>query len=249
MVYVTADAKDGIGTIVLRRGKVNALNGQVVSEIADTLESFEADAGIRSVILTGQGKFFSFGFDIPHFLSYGKAAFAEYLTRFAKLYTDMFQYPKPLVVAVNGHAIAGGCMLTLAGDVRLMAAGRSKISLNEIGFGSSVFAGSVEMLRFWVGGRKATEILYSAEMYSAEEAAALGLIDTVTSETDLQVRAREAAAALGEKPSAAFAGIKMLLRRPALEEMQRKESNSIREFVDIWYSEDTWANLKAIKIY
>lgn len=182
MDFVSVHEASGIGTLVLKRGKINALNEVVVEELQVALTGLERDAAVKAVILTGHSKFFSFGFDIPQFLPYSREDFSDYLVKFTDLYTYMFLYPKPVVAALNGHAIAGGCMLALACDRRVMVTGKAKISLNEISFGSSIFAGSTEMLRFCVGGRNATQILYSGAMYSAEEAQGLGLIDKVTVE-------------------------------------------------------------------
>jgi len=248
MSFVRVTKDDRVATLTLSRGKVNALNEPVVEEIHGCLEDLENDHTIKSVILTGEGKFFSFGFDIPEFLGYSKDAFAGFLTKFTDLYTYMFVFPKPIVAACNGHTIAGGCMLATACDCRIMASGKAKISLNEIGFGSSVFAGSVEMLKFCVGQKNAWQILCSGAMYSAEEARQLGLIDQVSSEEVLMDEARRTALDFAEKDSVAFAGIKKLLRKPVAEEMVRREPGSIREFIDIWYSANTRENLKRIKI-
>ena len=140
-------------------------------------------------------------------------------------------------------------MLALACDARLMAAGKGKIALNEIAFGSSLFAGSVEMLRHCVGARHAERIALSGTMYAPEEALALGLVDQVVPQTDLLAAAREVARVHGEKEPAAFRSVKMLLRAPVLEEMARREEASLREFVEIWYSERTWEHLKEIRIH
>lgn len=248
MDSVQSQKSDGIATLTIGRGKVNALNGAVVDEIRTTLKSFEHDPEVKSVILTGAGKFFSFGFDVPEFLSFDKARFTQYVTNFTDLYTYIFLYPKPVVAAVNGHAVAGGCMLALACDYRVMATGRARIALNEITLGASVFAGITEILRFWVGSANATRVLYSGTMYSAEEAKSLGLIDEVASEQDLMAAAVKTASILGSKHPPAFAHIKSLLRRSIAEEMVRRESEFIREFVDLWYSDQTWANLHNVKI-
>ena len=247
--FVTANKNSDIATLALNRGKVNALNGQVIEKMRSALARFENDPAIKAIILTGQGKFFSFGFDIPEFLSYSKLEFTDYLTRFTDLYTYLFLYPKPIIAALNGHTIAGGCMLALACDKRVMVSGKAKIALNEISFGSSVFAGSTEMLRFCVGGKNAAEILYSGAMYTAEEAKVLGLIDEVTAEKNLIREATKAASALSAKPGSAFASIKSLLRKSVAQEMRLKEKGSINEFVEIWYSDATWENLKNIKIH
>jgi Delta3-Delta2-enoyl-CoA isomerase len=155
MDFVILRKSDGISTLTLNRGKVNALNGAVVDQLRALLKDLESDREVKSVVLTGSGKFFSFGFDIPEFLSFTKEQFTDYLINFTELYRYLFLYPKPVVAALNGHTIAGGCMLALACDYRVIVSGKAKI-FNEIGFGSSVFAGSMEMLRFWVGSANAT---------------------------------------------------------------------------------------------
>lgn len=249
MNFVKVETIDEIATVMLRRGKVNALNGTVVDELRERLKALEVDQNLKALVLTGYGKFFSFGFDIPEFLSFTKEEFTNYLTNFTDLYTYLFLYSKPVVAALNGHTIAGGCMLALACDNRVMVSGKGKISLNEIAFGSSVFAGSTEMLRFWIGSANATKVLYSGAMYSAEEAMSLGLVQDVLSEGNLMVQARRIASDLASKHSSAFASIKSLLRKPIVEDMMQREKASIRKFVDIWYSEPTWAKLQDIKIY
>ena len=243
-------SKDGeIAIVTLSRGKVNALNEPMVEELTKSFEDLETDNEVKSIIFTGSGKFFSFGFDVPEFLNYSKSDFIKYLEKFTNFYTYLFLFPKPIVAALNGHTIAGGCMLATACDFRLMVTGKAKISLNEITFGSAVLAGSVEMLRYCVGSRNAQSILYGGAMYSAEEAIQLGLVDQVSSEDALTEDARKVAQELAQKDSSAFKGIKHLLRKPAAEQMIKREKDAILEFVDIWYSEQTWENLKAIKIY
>jgi len=248
MEFVQLQKRDGIATLTLARGKVNAINGPLVDQMREQLKSLKHDPEVKAIILTGAGKFFSFGFDVPEFLSFDKAQFARFLIGFTDLYTYLFTYPKPVVAALNGHTIAGGCMLALACDYRVMVTGKARISLNELSFGASVFAGITEMLRFTVGSANAAKVLYSGSMYSAEEAKGIGLIDEVIAEQDLMGAAFKMASTLGSKYPPAFSGIKSLLRKTIAEDMMRREKESIREFVDIWYSEHTWANLKNIKI-
>jgi len=121
--------------------------------------------------------------------------------------------------------------------------------LNEITFGASVFAGIAEILKFCVGSKNAATILYSGTLYSPQEALELGLIDQITTLEKLLEEAGETAEDLAQKNAAAFKSIKNLLRQPIVKEMADSEKDSIHEFVDIWYSEETWANLKEIKIY
>jgi len=248
MAHVNVRVEEGLAAVVLCRGKVNALDEATIDELKDRFRELEADAAVRAVVFSGEGKFFSFGFDIPGFLGYSKPEFSRFLTKFTDLYTYLFTYPKPVVAALNGHAVAGGLMLALACDRRLMAAGKGKVALNELGFGSSVLAGSVEMLRFAVGNRAAEEVLCSGAMYLPEEALRLGLVDEVCPEEELPGKSRAVARELGGKSQPALRSIKGLLRGPVAEEMRCRESASIKEFADIWYSEATWRNLQEIRI-
>jgi enoyl-CoA hydratase/carnithine racemase len=139
-------------------------------------------------------------------------------------------------------------MLALACDRRIMVASGARIGLNEIAFSSSVFAGSVEMRRFLLGGARATEVLYSGALYLPEEAQAIGLVDTLVAAERLIPSALEAASELGGKHGPAFTGLKRLLRRPVAEQMVVRERPSIEDFVPLWYSEHTRAKLQGITI-
>ncbi len=248
MANVHVSVGQQLAEVRLERGKVNALDEEMVDELAGCLLRLARDPGVRAILVTGTGKFFSFGFDIPKFLDDSREAFLAWLKKFAALYRDLFACPKPVIAALNGHAVAGGCMLALACDARLMSAGKGKIALNEIAFGSSLFAGSVAMLRSCVGDRNAARIALSGTMYTPEEALALGLVDRVVAPEDLLSAAREVAREHGAKDPDAYRSVKMLLRAPALDEMAQREEGSLREFVEIWYSERTRANLRKIEI-
>lgn len=249
MDFLTLEEHEGIAVITLKRGKVNALNESLVEELHSCFQEVEESDSIRAIILTGHGKFFSFGFDIPGFLDYSRQEFTRYIEKFTAFYTYLFQFPKPVVAAINGHAIAGGCMLATACDYRIMIPEKAKISLNEIAFGSTVFAGSVEMLKHCVGPRNAEHILFSGDMYTAERALELGLIDRITPHEKLMDEAWLIAAEYAQKSAQTFKSVKGLFRNPIVEEMLKREQDSIREFIEIWYSAETWNNLQEIKIH
>jgi enoyl-CoA hydratase/carnithine racemase len=246
--FVTASRDEAIATVTLSRGKVNALNLAVVQQLHGILTQLERDDDVRTVVLTGRGPFFSFGFDIPEFIEAGRDEFSEYLVRFAGLYRYLFTYPKPVIAALNGHAIGGGCMLALACDQRLMVRGKARISLNEITFGSTVFAGSTEMLRFAAGDRNATTILYSGALLSAAEAAGLGLVDVAVLPDEFGEAVHATAKMFAAKPLSAFTSLKLLLRRPVAEAFAARERASIAEFIEIWHSPATRELLRLITI-
>jgi Delta3-Delta2-enoyl-CoA isomerase len=246
---VRVSVDQGIAEVTFQRGRVNALEERLVEELSACLRQLAEDPAVRGTVLTGSGNFFSFGFDVPQFFDYPAEKFTRFLHQFTALYRELFSHPKPIVAAVNGHAVAGGCMLASACDARLMVSGKAKIGLNEIGFGSSLFAGSVAMLTYWVGARRAQEMIYSGKLYSSDEAEAFGLVDRVTSEDALLEAARNAVQSLGMKEPAAFRSLKGLLHKPVMDQMIERESESIHEFVGIWYSEATRKSLQQIKIH
>ncbi len=243
-------SKDGqIVTVALRRPPVNSVTEALTDELTSTFRTLGDDPETEAVILTGSDKFFSFGLDAPEFLSYSKESFIRFVTKWADLYTLVFLCPKPVVAALNGHTMAGGCMLAIACDYRLMVTGKAKIGLNEINFGSSLFPGSVVMLAHCAGTRNAELIAYTGAAYSAEEAKHLGLVDQVVSEDDLMEKTLAVARGLADKHPPAFESIKMLLRKHVSEDMRQKDELYRKELVDIWYSDYTWEQLKKIKIH
>ncbi len=248
MSFVVSSKSDGVAAVRIDRGKVNALNVTVVSELHAAFRGLETDESVRSVILRGTGRFFSFGFDIPECLSYSKSEFEAYVDAFTEFYRYLFRFPKPVVAALNGHTVGGGCVMAIACDHRLMVDGKAKIALNEIGFGLSVFAGNTAILVYCIGSKKAQEVLFSGRMYAAREALQIGLVDEVVQEELLEARALEVAREYAGRDSAAFANIKHLLRDPVCEQIALREKGSIKEFLDIWYSENTWENLRKITI-
>jgi len=249
MSLVTTSIHDGIATITLNHGKVNALNESTVEDLRAAFDDLREDDEVRAVILTGNDKFFSFGLDIPELYDYTKEGCHRFLVKFTGLYTSIFEFPKPVIASIAGHAIAGGCILAMACDYRLMVDGKARIGLNEITFGSSIFAGSVEMLIYCCGQRNAETILLGGEMYPAEQALRLGLIDKVVSSEICAEETTAIAVLYAEKDPEAFAALKALLRSPVVEQMERCEQESIRAFNDVWYSDTVRKNLQGIKIH
>jgi enoyl-CoA hydratase len=239
---------DDIAVLTLHRGKVNAFNRAVVTEFQARIDEMADEGSVKAIVLTGHGKFFSFGLDVPELYSMSKEDFAEFLGAFTRLYATLFVYPKPVIAALNGHAIAGGCMIAIACDRRLITEGRAKMALNEITFGSTVFAGSVEMLRACVGQRNAEEVLFSGGMFDPSQALELGLVDRVVPADDLMQLTLEEARVMAVKCGPAFENMRKLLRGSIAETMRGHESESIREFVDIWYSDETRERLREIRI-
>ncbi|MEW5924268.1 MAG: enoyl-CoA hydratase/isomerase family protein [Candidatus Zixiibacteriota bacterium] len=248
MSFINITSKGTTSIINMSRGKVNAINLDFVNEFSGHLAKLADDPEIRAVMLTGNGKFFSFGFDIPEMYDYSKEEFTRYLIAFCNLYRELFLFPKPVIAAINGHAVAGGCIMALACDYRIMVDNSAKMALNEVTFGSSIFAGTVAMLKHCAGNRSAEKVLLTGNMFSAKEAFGLGLVDELVTMEMLIENAAWKAEEYGRHCSPAFASLKQLLRQPVVDEWSRREEESIREFVEIWYSPATREQTKGIVI-
>lgn len=249
MGFLSVSNEDGLATVTISRGKVNALSEPLVEELDKCFADMEEDRAVRAIVLRGSGNFFSFGFDVPEFLSYSKADFTRFIHKFGALCQRAYLFPKPLIGALNGHTVAGGCLLALTCDYRIMVKGKARMGLNEITFGAPMFSNGVEMLRSLVGTGKAERILLLGSMYSAEEAQVMGLVDEAVEGEGFEERVRKAARDFSQKDPEPFGIVKRLLRKPFADKMTENAEQSIREFVDVWYCENTWKNLQAIRIH
>ena len=238
----------GIATITYSSDRVNSYDAQFVKVMRQRIEGLAGDDAVRGVVLTANGPFFSFGFNVPLFLDWPREDFEIFLNDFTSLYLDIFRFPKPIVAALNGHTVAGGCMIALACDQRVMVDTKAKISLNEVTFGAGLFTGAVEILRHWVGPRVAEDIAMSGRMLQPEEAKELGLIDLTCEPQALLETARERVERLARNDLRAYANIKRLSRCHSWERIQKHEGESIRHFLDLWYSPETRDRLEQILI-
>lgn len=248
MSFINITQVDEIITLTINRGKVNALNLSLVKEFLATLDDLEKKADARAIILTGAGKFFSFGFDVPELLACDRDTFRVFLQKITELKLRLFMYPKPVIAAVNGHATGGGCMLVIPCDHRLMVTGKAKIALNEINLGVPVFASSAAILVARIGQQNAERFLYAGVMNTAEEAHHLGLIDQLSTVETLTADALNKAREFGAKDPASFTHLKLLLHRPIADDVLRREKKSIEDFMDAWFSEAAQRILQGLKI-
>ncbi|MEE8391251.1 MAG: enoyl-CoA hydratase/isomerase family protein [Anaerolineae bacterium] len=128
--------RDRVAIVKLNRPVTNALNLQLVDELTETLQNVRHDANVHSLVLgSSNEKFFSIGFDIPQLFELDRESFTKFYQAFNRVCLDLYTLPKPTVAAIPGHAIAGGCILALCCDYRLIAQGRKLMGLNEIKLG------------------------------------------------------------------------------------------------------------------
>ena len=166
------------------------------------------------MVLTGTGAVFSAGVDLRRLTEGGPDYVEAFLPVLGKAFFEAFTFPKPLVAAVNGHAIAGGCVLACACDYRIMADGGGRIGTPELSVGVPFPVMALEILRLTVPAHRLQALIYRGLTCTPAEAAANGLIDETAAPEAVVDRAVEVAARLGALPPASFALTKRVIREP-----------------------------------
>jgi enoyl-CoA hydratase len=240
---LTRTTIDGVDLLRLEHGKANALDLELTSAIRKALA---AEAGHEGpLVLTGTGSIFCAGVDLFRVVEGGRAYIEQFLPALDGLFFDLFRFPRPVVAAINGHAIAGGCLLACACDYRVLAEGSGRVGLPELNVGVAFPASAIEVLRGVVGSSRLPELLYFGRTYEPSDAARHGLVDEIAPADALMRRAVDVARELAARPAGSFTVTKLFLRAAAIERM-RGASAELPGLIDTWASEPT---LAAVRVY
>jgi enoyl-CoA hydratase len=244
MLHVTTT--DGVATIRLSRGKANALDLELCRALAGTFREVEQADDVRAAVLTGTSTIFCAGVDLYCYLDGGDEYVDAFVPAFTEAFRTLFALQIPVVAAVNGHAIAGGCVLAAACDYRIMARGSGTIGVPALKVGLPFPLAAIEILRFATSESHLQELVYRGKTYDVSEAYEHGLVDELAVSDDLLDRARELAAQLAEEPSARFSITKRQLRAPVLEAVRRYASDTDAQVIAEWKNPRT---VEAIRQY
>jgi len=201
---VTAEKEGNIGIITLNRPPTNSVNFALLEDVEKALNQFEADKEVRALIITGAGeKGFSAGFDITE-----AARAAEIGDKGRALYTRIERFPKPVVAAINGYALGGGCELAMACHFRIMVnAEKAKIGCPEVNLGIIPGWGGTQRMPRLIGKTRALDMLVLGKRINAPEALEIGLINKVSQPAELMKDAKELAGRLAKQAPLAVKGI------------------------------------------
>ena len=210
---VTYRLDDSIATIAMDDGKVNAFSLQMFAGLNAALDQANADQAV--VVLTGREGVFSAGFDLLALGAGGPDA-AILLRSGFEFAERVMSYPRPLVIACNGHAIAMGVFVLLSGDYRIGVEGPYKITANEVALGLTMPRTAVEICRQRLSPAHFNRAVILAETYVPEDAVGAGFLDRVVQPSELQDVARRTAAQLAKLDMDAHAATKLRARDRAL---------------------------------
>lgn len=207
--------EDGIIIATMAYGKNNAITLELLRQIKDIVKRVNTQDDIKGLVLTGSGKTFSSGFDLPVFLGFKDIQEAvDFYIDEEDCMLELFTCKKPVVAAINGSAVAGGMILSMACDWRIMKNHpKLKIGMSEIKIGVPLSVTQSWIMRFGLGSdRLFRDVMYLSEMYDVNRGKQLGLIDEIVEEDQLFARAKEIIGNFMDQPGKAFIRLKGVLR-------------------------------------
>ena len=235
----TRDVAGGVRILTLNRPPANAIDPELLGELYAVCEAAKDDDAVRAVVVTGAGKFFCGGLDLKALTTAGQSGTGSGFGGQGDGVFALWTLPRPTVAMVNGHAIAGGGILTLTCDVRIAARGNAKIGLNETAIGLPLPTGAMEITRLALTNAQARRIALEAELHSAEAARELGMVDEVVEPADLERVCLEKARLLGSYPRAAYAYNKRVLQQSAVAAVVNETAEQRRAIREVWTSPET----------
>lgn len=238
--------KDRLALITLDRGKSNALNREMISELNDLLNNIAADPNIGGAIITGKENFFSAGLDLIELYNYNEDEAEAFWHLFLNFIRNIVAFKKPLVAAINGHSPAGGCVIALACDYRLMAEGKTIIGLNEVPVGIIVPPSIFNLYAFWIGKGNATRSLLEGKLFSPEEAHNIGLVDELVNPVSILTAAeRQIRKYMGMERNT-WEQSKLNIRQDLIAAAGADQSAALAVMLKQWWSPSTRSILKTI---
>jgi enoyl-CoA hydratase/carnithine racemase len=217
--------QDDIKIVTLNNGKTNPLNREMLERLKEIIEEVDNNPSPKGIILTGSGRFFSSGFDLPIFINFKDQKEAiEFFEMEEDVLLSLFSCEKPVVSAINGHCAAAGLIYSMAADYRIAKDHpKIKIGMTEIKIGLGLSIAQHEVMRFGFDGNlKFRDVMYFGDMVGVEKAKEMQLIDEVVAEDQLIDRAKEVISQWIDTPNRPFIQMKKMLRMDTARRITRK---------------------------
>lgn len=238
--------KEGYTIVQMNRGKVNAINCDMVSELQQTFEALEKDSDVKGVILTGQPHYFSVGLDLIELYQYNKEEISNFFSAFGSLYLQLVQFKKPFISAITGHSPAGGTVLAVTSDNRYMAEGEKYvIGLNEVAVNIQISQNLTEIYAFWMGDGLSSRYILEGKLLSGKEATLAGLVDELVPLENVLDTAEKKMRHYLKANQEILVNTKAKLRKHLWDKLDLKAKNSLKEASELWWKPEIRSKMKA----
>jgi enoyl-CoA hydratase/carnithine racemase len=245
MNLISTEFINKVALLKFNHATTNAINLQLVTELRGHLDEIRANPDIYGVVITSNNqKFFSIGFDIPQLYDLSPEEFTVFYKAFNQVCIELMIFPKPTIAAINGHAIAGGCILTLCCDYRIIAQGRKLMGLNEVKLGVPIPYPAACILPHIVGHQNARTITFTGDFYPPLDAQKMGLVDEIMPPEEIIPFCIAKAAGIGSTSAENFCIIKNNLIQPIVKVIQEGSAQQDQCFVEQWFMKDTRKRLR-----
>ncbi|HVM96855.1 MAG TPA: enoyl-CoA hydratase/isomerase family protein [Candidatus Acidoferrales bacterium] len=234
------DHEGGTRLLTLDRPPANAINEELLADLAASLDAARDDDAVRSVVLTGAGRFFSGGFDFAAPRRDDEVA-GDMYRLYRETHLRLLTFPKPTIAMLNGHATAGGLVLMLACDYRLGVEGDYKVGLNEVAVGASFPRAAFEIVKLRLPHSRATELILGAALYPAGQALRLGIVDELFAPDKFSETILRRAARLGSFPREAYAHAKANFVAEATARIQAETPEEALKTISVWLTPESRA--------
>jgi enoyl-CoA hydratase/carnithine racemase len=241
---VRLEVADGVGTIRVDRPKVNALNSVVLEEIRAAAQEASDRDDVRAVILYGGERVFAAGVDIKEMADLSYTDMLIRSVRMQSAFTAVARIPKPVVAAVTGYALGGGCELSLCADIRIAGAGAT-LGQPEILLGVIPGAGGTQRLARLLGPAKAKDLIFTGRFVPAAEALAIGLVDSVVPDEEVYDAALAWATRMSKGPALALRAAKEAVDRGIEVDLETGLEIERMQFAALFATEDQTTGMRS----
>jgi enoyl-CoA hydratase len=233
-----------IAIVTLRRGKANALDVDFCKALKKEFRRL-AKSDAKAVIVTSEGKIFSAGVDLPRAAEGGRKYLQALVVALDEMYEEIFFFPKPVVAAINGHAIAGGCVLAACADYRVLAQDAGRMGVTELRVGVPFPPFAFEVLRATTSPQHFPKFTASGETFDTAGAIENGFADEAVSADRLMSRAIEKAEQLAAIRPEAFRVNKLHARATAAQILRNDRGRLAKQIMKVWEAKETADNIRA----
>jgi enoyl-CoA hydratase/carnithine racemase len=235
----------GVHILVMNHG-ANALDRPLMDELRSELAALAAAGPPPIILASAHESIFSPGWNLKLLADAGREELGEFLALFNNVIRDLFSYPGPTAAAIGGHAVAGGCLMAIACDLRLMVEGQPRLGISELNLGVPLPADSVRMLRARLNVSALDDLVFRGDGCTAERARGLGIVHrTTTGERLLELANREVSK-LASKPRRGFVETKRFLLGDVWAAMGRSAPEESDAFLDCWFEQETRERIRGL---